>query len=242
MFEITIIPVCAFIMISGLIFGILGFGYALVSLALLPLFISVKIAVPMLVIQAPLLMGFMLHGLRRHLTARLSIPLILGIVPGLFIGVYLLRILSEGSIRKLLGSVILLYSLWSMRKVSATTTLLNNEAWGFLAGLIGGILGGSIFASGPIFIIYLTLRGCNKEEFKATILLCALTMLCILIPSYALSGIFSFRIFLWGVITIPFGFSGIFIGTKMFNRLNEQIFHSIIAILLSLLGIRYLFF
>ena len=42
-----VLVVCAVVAISGLIYGVLGFGFGLLSVALLPYFISVKIAVPM---------------------------------------------------------------------------------------------------------------------------------------------------------------------------------------------------
>ena len=57
MYEVTLIPICAMFILSGLIYGMFGFGYAVVSLALLPFFISVKIAVPMVAAQAAVFSG-----------------------------------------------------------------------------------------------------------------------------------------------------------------------------------------
>lgn len=73
MFETPIIAVCALLMIPGLIYGMFGYGYALVSVAILPFFTSVKLAVPMIAIQVPVLAGFMLYDLRPHLTTRFVI-------------------------------------------------------------------------------------------------------------------------------------------------------------------------
>ena len=173
MFELALIPIYTLFIISGLIYGMFGFGYAIVSVALLPFFISVKAAVPMVAVQAVVLAGWMLYGLRPHLRKKIVLPILVGLPFGLPLGVYLLHVLSEESIRRLLGCVVLLYALWSILKVSGTTSVLRSDVWGLVAGFLGGVVGGAILASGPIMIIYLTLRGLRKEEFKASFLLCS---------------------------------------------------------------------
>ncbi|UCC66026.1 MAG: sulfite exporter TauE/SafE family protein [Deltaproteobacteria bacterium] len=217
-----------------------GFGYALTCLAFLPYLMNVKIALPMIAIQCPIYTGFMLYGLRRHMTARLALPLIVGLVLGLPIGVYLLGILSEGTIRKLLGSFILFYSLWSLYKVSAATSL-RNKVWGLFVGFLSGVVGGAILAAGPIVVAYLNLCGLSKEEFKTTFLIWAMTLACLLIPFYALSNILTYQAFLWGMISMPFAGLGVFLGVKFFKRVKEQLFYRLILILLALSGIRLLF-
>jgi uncharacterized membrane protein YfcA len=238
--EPTFIVVCAVVLISGLIYGMFGFGYTVVSVALLPYFIGVKIAVPMVAIQVPIYTGLMLYGLRQHLVIRFAIPLILGMIPGLPIGVHLLRILSEATIQRLLGVMILLYSIWSLWNISPATPLLRHRAWGLLTGFLSGIIGGAILASGPIIVAYLMLRGYTKETFKATFLLWAMSTFCLLIPSYAISGVFTHRILLWGITTLPFSFLGMFLGIKLFNKMEEQLFYRLIIVFLAFTGIRLL--
>ncbi len=240
MIEYTVIPVCAVVMISALIYGVFGFGYAVISLALLPYFISVKIAVPMIAIQSPLYTGYLLFNLRHHLTLRFVTPLLLGLVLGLPLGVNLLRIMSEETVRMLLGAFILLYCFWSTIGSFPTGPLISNNAWGLLAGFLSGVVGGAIVASGPIVVAYLTLRGLQKEELKATFLIWAMTMCCLLAPFYALSGVLTYQVFLWGVITIPFAALGIFLGIRIFKIMKEQIFYRLIIIFLVFTGIRLL--
>ena len=240
MFEPIIIPVCVVVLISGLIYGMFGFGYAVISVAFLPYFIGVKIAVPMIAIQAPIYTGFMLYGLRRHVVIRLALPLVLGMLPGLPVGVYLLLILSEGTIQRLLGAMILLYSLWSLWNVSPKAPLLRKEAWGLLTGFLSGVMGGATMAAGPIVVAYLILRGYSKETFKATFLVWAMSMGCLAAPSYALSGILTYRVFLWGIITMPFSALGIVLGVKLFSRVKERVFYRLVILFLAITGIRLL--
>lgn len=240
MFTFDIILFSIILIISGLVYGVFGFGYAIISLALLPLFTSVKVAIPMVTVQAPVFTGFMLYGLRRNLELRSVLPLIVGLTIGLPLGVFLLRILSEENLRKILGLTILLYVLWSIYKSSPKTSLLHNDSWGLFAGVLSGIVGGAILAGGPIVVIYLSLRGLRKEKFKAIFLAWAMTICCILMPFYAISGILTSRIFLWALITLPFGALGTFLGTKVFKVMKESIFYQIIIVVLALLGIRLL--
>jgi uncharacterized membrane protein YfcA len=240
MFEFTLIPICAMVILSGLIYGMFGFGYVLVSVALLPFFISVKVAVPMLAAQAFVLTVWMLYGLRRHLRKRIVLPILVGLPLGLPLGVYLLHVLSEENIRRLLGSVVLLYVLWSIVKVSRTTPVLRRDAWGLMAGFLSGVIGGAILAAGPIIVIYLTLRGLRKEEFKATFLVWALLQMGLLVPFYTMTGMLTSKVFLWGAISLPFSGVGILIGVRLFERVQEQVFYRLVIVLLALSGVRLL--
>lgn len=241
MFELTLIPICALFIISGLIYGMFGFGYAIVSLALLPFFISVKIAVPMVAVQAVVLTGWMLYGLRRQLRKRIVLPILVVLPFGLPLGVYLLHVLPEESIRRLLGSVVLLYALWSILNVSGTTSVLRRDVWGLVAGFLSGVIGGAILAAGPIIIIYLSLRGLRKEEFKASFLLWVLVQGCLLIPFYTMTGMLTSKVFLWGAIALPFSGVGILLGVRLFERVQEQVFYRLVIVLLALSGMHLLF-
>lgn len=241
MFELTLIPICAMFILSGLIYGMFGFGYVLVSVVLLGFLISVKIAVPMVAAQVVVLAGWMLYGLRRHLRKRIVLPILVGLPFGLPLGVYLLHVLTEESIRRLLGSVVLLYALWSSLKVSRTTSALRSDAWGLVAGFLSGIIGGAILAAGPIIVIYLTLRGLRKEEFKATFLLWSVAQSCLLIPFYTMAGMLTSRAFLWGAIALPFAGVGLLVGMKLFEKVKEQVFYRLVIVLLALSGVHLLF-
>lgn len=241
MFEFALIPICAMFILSGLIYGMFGFGYVLVSVALLPFFIAVKVAVPMVAPQVLVLAGWMLYGLRRHLHKRIALPILVGLPLGLPLGVYLLHVLSEESIRRMLGSVVLLYALWSIVRVSRTMSVLRSDAWGLVAGFLSGIIGGAILAAGPIIVIYLTLRGLRKEEFKATFLLWSLLQSCLVIPFYSMIGILTSKAFLWGAIALPFSGVGILVGVRLFERVQEQVFYRLVIVLLALSGVHLLF-
>jgi uncharacterized membrane protein YfcA len=217
-----------------------GFGYGITSLAFLPYLISVKIAVPMIAVQIPLYTAYMIYGLRRHLTFRFAVPLIVGTLLGLPLGVNLLRILSEETVQRLLGAFILLYCLFSTKMSLQKEPVIKNNAWGVLAGFLSGIVGGAILASGPIVIAYLNLRGVQKEVFKATFLVWAMAMACLIVPFYALTGVLTYQALLMGMGTIPFAALGLFLGIKLFKIIKEQVFYRLVIIFLVITGIRLL--
>ncbi|MBW1691867.1 MAG: hypothetical protein DRG87_02950 [Deltaproteobacteria bacterium] len=93
-----------------------------------------------------------------------------------------------------------------------------------VAGFLSGVIGGVILASGPIIIIYLTLRGFSKEEFKAAFLLWALIQGCLLIPFYTAAGMLTSKVFLWGLIALPFAGVGLLVGMKLFEKVRVRQF------------------
>jgi uncharacterized membrane protein YfcA len=195
----------------------------------------------MIAVQAVVLAVWMLYKLRQHVRTRIVLPMVVGLLFGLPVGVYLLYMLPEESVRRMLGSVILLYVFWSLIKISGTTRVLKKDVWGLVAGFLSGVIGGAILAAGPIIVIYLTLRGLNKEEFKASFLLWALVQCCLLVPFYIMTGMLTAQVFLWGLIALPFAGAGLFVGMKLFEKVKEQVYYRLVIVLLALSGVRLLF-
>jgi len=231
------LPVALILLLSGVIYGVFGFAYVLISIAFLPYFIDVKIAIPMIAVQIPVYSSVMLFGLRKHVSLA-ALPLIVGLFIGLPFGVYLLGTLDDAIIRKLLGSVILLHCLLSVRTISSATPMLSGRGWPWLFGVLSGVIGGAVVAAGPITVAYLTLRRLSKEEFKATFLAWALAMGCVLPPLYGVSGILNSQALVWGIVTLPFAGIGVFLGSKLFRVVAEPIFFRLLLILLTLSALR----
>lgn len=135
----------------------------------------------MITFQMPLFQLLILHGLRSHLSLQLILPLIVEFKIGTPVGVYLLQIFERSNYRKASR----LYDHTTVGLVHTHSLARSNSAWRLLAGFGIGVVDGSISAAGPIVILYFTLRGLRKEEFKATSLALTIRHLRLLIPLYA---------------------------------------------------------
>src|SRR3989441_3819871 len=149
---------------GALIFGVTGFGAALVTIPLATHLVPLKFALAL----------FVLADLSCALRVGIEIPrkalrdewerLVPMIVVGTALGVTLLVNLPRTTATLLLGVFILAFGLYSlvphrMKKVSMH--------WAWLAGLAGGITSTLFGAGGPPYAIYLSPRGVTQGPFRA---------------------------------------------------------------------------
>src|SRR5437016_7048341 len=155
--EVALLAGIAFL--GALIFGVTGFGAALVTIPLATHLVPLKFALALFVLAdlaCALRVGF--ENPRKALRdewVRLA-PMI---VVGTALGVTLLVNLPRGTAMLLLGIFILAFALYSL--VPHRTKLVSVH-WAWLAGLAGGITSTLFGAGGPPYAIYLSHRGLAK--------------------------------------------------------------------------------
>src|SRR2546426_6159068 len=148
---------------GALIFGVTGFGAALVTIPLATHLVPLKFALALFVLAdlaCALRIGF--ENPRRALRDE-WVRLVPMIVVGTALGVTLLVNLPRATATLLLGLFIQgfgVYSLLPHRQIAAISV-----RWAWLAGLAGGITSTLFGAGGPPYAIFLSHRGLTKGQF-----------------------------------------------------------------------------
>src|SRR3989442_6458519 len=151
---------------GALIFGVTGFGAALVTIPLATHLVSLKFALALFVLAdlaCALRIGF--ENPRRALRDE-WVRLVPMIVVGTALGVTLLVNLPRATATLLLGLFILAFGVYSLLPHRQMTVI--SVRWAWLAGLAGGITSTLFGAGGPPDAIYLSHRRVNKEQVRAT--------------------------------------------------------------------------
>ncbi|WP_242824005.1 sulfite exporter TauE/SafE family protein [Sulfobacillus thermosulfidooxidans] len=160
------------VVIAFIVRGTIGFGSGLIAVASLILLMPVKLAVPLvflLDLTAALVLG-------SYDAKQVVWRDVLWVLPfasvGVFIGGFILKKASPGSVTFILGLFILvyvLYALWvKLDKLPKIRTL-----WAIPLGLLGGLAGSLYGGGGPPLVAYLQLRKLDKRQFRATMQLVA---------------------------------------------------------------------
>ncbi len=131
---------------AGFVQGLSGFGFGLVSMSLMPLFMGIKQAA--VISTAFSLLATLLTFARhyREYNWRLGAPFLLSVVIGLPLGVYFLEESSETVLARLMGSLMVAYA--------AREFLLRNQsrnfprAWTVPLGLFSGAMSGAFNLGG----------------------------------------------------------------------------------------------
>jgi len=223
------------ILFSGAtLLGLGGFGGALFSMPLLLLFADPKWAAPVVVLCYTINRIPALFVLRKNLMWDHSILLIAAAAPGAFLGTYFLKSLEPEIIMKILGTLLVLYSVY---KFSAPTLKLQFSIfWAIPAGFLSGLLGGAFGTDGPPVIVYATLKPWTKEQVIGMLHSFFLFANLLVIGSYGYYGLLKAPVLTASALSAPFAVAGFFLGLKINRHIRQRHFEIVLSCMIGIMG------
>jgi uncharacterized membrane protein YfcA len=220
---------------GALIFGITGFGSALITIPLASHIVPLPFALALFALcdlAAALRVGF--ENPRNAVRAEWHrlIPMIL---VGTALGVTLLVNLPRKTAMTALGVFILLFAVYSLLPHPARRPV--SVGWGWIAGLAGGITSTLFGAGGPPYVIYLSHRGLSKEQFRATLGLTTMTSISLRVLAFLITGLLlDFQVWFTAVFAIPAILLGIWVAQRIYLRISREALLKAVAVMLLASG------
>jgi uncharacterized protein len=220
---------------GALIFGITGFGSALVTIPLATHLVPLPTALALFAVvdlAAALAVG--LENPRNAVRAE-WLRLAPTILAGTALGVTLLVRLPRAAGTVLLGLFVVSYAVYALVRHAPAKVI--RPAWGWLAGLCGGITSTLFGAGGPPYAIYLSHRALSKEQFRATMGFATMTSISLRVVAFLVTGLLlDSRIWLTELATVPAALAGIFVARRLFLRISRDVLLRLVAALLLASG------
>jgi uncharacterized protein len=216
-----------------------GFGVALVSMALLPLLIDVQSATALVALIVIVVDIGVLARYYKSLRFGDVWPLLLPSFFGVPLGIFLLRYIEESVMLLFLGIILVGYAVYAL--MGFRLFELKGRGWAYLAGFLGGLLGGAYNANGPPIIIYANCRRWKPDVFKGNLQSFFLFNSFVIAIGHAVGGNFTpevWRMFLAG---LPGIILGLLAGIALDKRINPIVFRKIVLVLLLVMGIKMIF-
>ena len=234
LFAITI--ACAYS-----VFGITGFGAAMVAVPVSAHLLPLTIVVPTILLTdlvATLTVGAKnWRQLDMSELVRISPPMLLGIA----IGVMALHRLPPNGILLALGIFVVMHSMWGLFKKDTHLRIISYK-WVYLAGSVGGIFGAAFGTGGPIYTIYLMRRIRDTEVLRATMAVVILISALLRLLVFGMAGFYSNNnLYLLAICLIPFCLCGVLIGSKLRHKISHHHLKKLMLQLLLLGGISVIF-
>lgn len=216
---------------GGLIFGITGFGSALITIPLASHLVPLKFALALFAV-ADLASAFRIGMENPKNAVRTEwIRLVPMIVLGTALGVTALVNLPRAAGMLLLGGFVITYALYSLLARSGLRTV--STAWAWVAGFAGGVTSTLFGAGGPPYAIYLSHRGLTKEKFRATMAFATMTSISLRVVAFTLTGLLlDAAVWLTALFVVPATLLGIAVGRRMFLQSSRELLLRLIAVLL----------
>jgi len=220
---------------GSLVYGITGFGAALVAIPLATHFVPLPFALAVFVLID--LANSLRLGLEapRHVVraevARLAPMLVVGTVLGV---TALVNMPRQGGMLAL-GCFVVAYALYSL--LARGPRRMVGRGWAYLAGLAGGVTSALFGAGGPPYAIYLSQRNLSKESFRATLALTSVASISMRLAAFALTGLMSdAKVWLAAGVALPAAWIGISAASHLFTRIRRDTLMRAVALMLLASG------
>lgn len=220
---------------GALMFGLTGFGSALITIPLASHFVPLPFALALFAL-ADLVSAFGV-GLENPRSAvreewtRL-VPMILA---GTAVGVTALVNLPRAVGMLLLGVFVLSFALYSLVRRPGARVI--SAHWVWLAGFAGGITSTLFGAGGPPYVIYLSQRGLTKEQFRATLGFATMTSISLRVLAFFVTGLLlDLRVWIAAAVAVPAAFGGIAVSRRVFRRISRDMLLRAVTVMLLASG------
>ncbi len=228
---------CAVLTLAQAVYVLFGFGAGLIAVGGLALLLPdlQDIVILLLLVNLPAEV-LIVRAARRRVHWREVALLLGGVVLGLPLGAYALRVGNPTAGLHLLGGALL---------VVATALLLvpRGVAWRWPlwtvppVGLLTGALSGLFGIAGPPLIIYQQLSGRDKQAFRANLMTIFLAITLARIPLYAALGLLTPPRLEAALMVAPTVAVGGWIGHRLHIEVPEQTFRRGVCVLLFVIGL-----
>ena len=224
------------------VFGMTGFGSALIAVPLLVHFMPLTIVVPLVVLLD--LVGTAIVGGSNWRSA--SMAEVRRILPwmllGIVLGVTVLLSLPPRWPLIVLGLFVLYFSARNLRASAGQEQSPIATGWAMPFGIAGGIFSALFGTGGPVYTIYVARRLPQLSEFRATIALVILCSGLIRLVAFGLSGVYfqPSMVQLALALLLP-ALLGVWLGSRLRSRIAQQQLRRLIYALLALAGIGVLY-
>jgi len=154
------------LLLAGAVKGTIGIGTPIVGVPLLSLFLDIPSTLMLLSVSLVLTnIPQALEGGRTGEALRSLLPVIAGLVPGIFIGARTIAYVDARTASGITGSALLLISILMLASPKFRMTPGSSRWIGFTAGFLGGILTGVAAIGAPLVFAYLLAKGLQPREF-----------------------------------------------------------------------------
>jgi uncharacterized protein len=223
--------------VATLVRSAFGFGEALVAVPLLAFVLPLTVATPLAVLLSVTVAAIVVIQDHQSIHLRSAAWLLLATLPGLPVGLLLLRAGHQSLLKAALGALILAFSLVSLS--GRTLARVRSGGFGSLlaCGFTAGILGGAYGMNGPPLVIYGAMRRWTPQQFRATLQAYFLPASLLGLCGYWVAGLWAHAVTRDYLLSLPVAIPAVFLGRAVNRRLHGDAFRKYVYAGLAGIGL-----
>ena len=226
------------LLLAGFTHAVAGFGFGLVLMSLLPIWLPLEYAVPFAAVFNLVANSLVLWTCRGGIERRRLAPFVIGAVFGVPLGIVFLRAAAPTLLTLILGSLLVCYTVWALLggdQRSRRISLL----WAWPAAFVGGILGGAFNTGGPPVVVFTTLTDWRKEVIKATLVSFFWLSSVIQLSLFVAEARLTLDMLRLQAVMVPALVVGVWLGARVSHRIDPIRFRRLVLGLLLAAGVNF---
>jgi uncharacterized protein len=235
-FDSVTLAVLIIIFLSMLVRAIFGFGNALIAMPLLAMTpIGLKTATPLIALIAIILSFLILVKDWRIVDVKGTWRLLVATVPGIPLGLLILKGPFEETGKIVLALIIIGFSSFALFRPRLIK--LKHEWTAYPFGFIAGILGGAYNSNGPPIAIYGSLRRWPPDRFRANLQGYFFPSGVIIVAGHGFGGLWTSEVCWYFLLALPLLPLTVWLGNRLNRSFRPGRFDRYIHILLIIVGL-----
>lgn len=218
-----------------------GFGFALVAISLLPFFLELPLAIPLVLLMCLLnSLGLWLYYRDDFQWTAIS-PLVLSALGATPIGLVGLHYVPEAIALKALGALVVLYVAYDavcLFTPVLTMPDLESPRWAYLFGGLSGLLTGAFTTGGPPLVMYANSKEWSPEQFKGNLPGVYVVALAFALAGHYFEGHLTAELWKIALYTTPMFAAGMGLGILLSKKIDAASFKRIVLSLLGVIGLK----
>jgi len=228
---------------AGLVQGLTGFGFAIVAMALLPLFVEdFQTAFSLVALSSMVIPGITFFKTRKGFSVKPSVALTAGAVIGSALGFLFMKAnLGAEYFIRAFGVVLIVFAM--VDAILTRALKLNMPKWmGMPCGILGGFFGGAFNIGGPPLVLYAYSQPWTKEQIVATLQVAFVFSTGLRLLLMGSTGYFDVEVRRLTLIAIVPIAAGVHYGVRFLGKIEKDVLKLGVFIAVAILGLKYLFF
>jgi uncharacterized membrane protein YfcA len=222
---------------GGFVSGLAGFGTALVVLGIWLYVLPPAVVVPLVLICSIVAQTSTLPSVWRSIDFKLVWPFLIGGLAGVPVGTLLIAHADPGVFKLSIGVLLLVFPIALHFNRQTIALSFGGRPADAAIGFAGGILGGLAGLSGPLPILWASMRGWSKDERRGVFQTYNWTVLSAALCLQAGTGFITGEVLWLALLALPATLVGAWLGTRTYHALSDRNFSDVVLGLLFLSGI-----
>ncbi|WP_411676072.1 sulfite exporter TauE/SafE family protein [Caproicibacter sp.] len=223
-------------LLASILQGSTGFGYSILSMSLMPLLLPYRTAVTVTATSGVAIMLLFAVKLRRQINLKLMLYPFLSSTATSLAGIVLLMATPDVWMRRALGGVLFLLSLYFIF-FSSRLRIARSRKNGLIAGAVSGLMSGLFNLGGPPMVVYFLSAAEDKLEYHATLQCYFAANGILILLLHALIGDYNPEVFRFSSVSLAGAAVGCLAGYALFRRMTMNMIRRLVYFFMAAFGI-----